>query len=148
MQQMTNQALRDAIIACALRINRGKSGNVSARIEGGFLITPTALAYETLQPEDIVEMTLECEARGTRKPSSEWRIHRDIYAARPEGGAIVHARSPFATTLSCLGRGIPAFHYMVPSPAATTFVAPRTQRSAPSSFRIMCLPQYKTARRA
>src|SRR4029078_2891190 len=53
------------------------------------------------------------DASGTRKPSSEWRFHRDIYAARPEVRAIVHAHSPFATALACLNRDIPAFHYMV-----------------------------------
>ena len=115
---MSETSLRADIILCAQRmnasrINRGTSGNVSARIEGGFLITPTALAYDALQPEDIVEMTLDGGIRGMGRPSSEWRFHRDIYAARPEVGAIVHAHSPFATTLSCLGRGIPAFHYMV-----------------------------------
>ena len=46
-------------------------------------------------------------------PSSEWRFHRDIYAARNDAKAIVHTHSPFATTLACLDRGIPAFHYMV-----------------------------------
>ncbi len=115
---MTDQALREEIIACArqmneLRINRGRSGNVSARTEGGFLITPTALAYDALSGEDIVAMTLDGAIRGARKPSSEWRIHRDIYMRRPEFGAIVHAHSTFATALSCVGRGIPAFHYMV-----------------------------------
>ena len=52
-------------------------------------------------------------ATGRREPSSEWRFHRDIYATRSEAQAIVHAHSPFATTLACLGRDIPAFHYMV-----------------------------------
>ena len=115
---MTQVMLRDGIIACArqmneLRINRGKSGNVSARTEAGFLITPTALGYDSLKAEDIVEMSLDGKTQGTRKPSSEWRIHRDIYTGRPEVGAIVHAHSTFATTLSCVGRGIPAIHYMV-----------------------------------
>ena len=115
---MSETSLRAEIILCAqrmnaLRINRGTSGNVSARIGCGFLITPTAFAYDALHAEDIVEMTLDGGTLGTRRPSSEWRFHRDIYAARPEVGAIVHAHSPFATTLSCLGRGIPAFHYMV-----------------------------------
>jgi L-fuculose-phosphate aldolase len=50
---------------------------------------------------------------GNRKPSSEWRFHHDIYAARPEAGAVVHTHSPFATALACQGQGIPAFHYMV-----------------------------------
>jgi len=115
---MTEFELRREIVATALamnerRINRGKSGNVSARIGGGFLITPTGLAYDAIRADDIVEMTLEGEARGSREPSSEWRFHRDIYLARPEVGAVVHAHSVFATTLACLGRGIPAFHYMV-----------------------------------
>jgi L-fuculose-phosphate aldolase len=58
-------------------------------------------------------MTLNGDSRGSRLPSSEWRFHRDIYAARAEVGAIVHVHSPFATTLACLGRDIPAFHYMI-----------------------------------
>jgi L-fuculose-phosphate aldolase len=115
---MAELALRREIIATARAmnvrgLNRGKSGNVSARIESGFLVTPTGLAYETMQPEDIVAMNLQGEARGMRAPSSEWRFHRDIYGARPEVAAIVHAHSPFATTLACLGKGIPAFHYMI-----------------------------------
>jgi L-fuculose-phosphate aldolase len=111
-------ALRSAIIATAIqmnarRINSGKSGNVSARNETGFLITPTGLRYESMRPEDIVAVTLGGAATGPRLPSSEWRFHRDIYIDRPDAGAIVHAHSPFATTLACHGRGIPAFHYMV-----------------------------------
>jgi L-fuculose-phosphate aldolase len=69
-----------------------------------------------MDADDVVAMPRdgdEGDAIGTRLPSSEWRFHRDIYAARPEVGAIVHAHSPFATTLACLDRGIPAFHYMV-----------------------------------
>ena len=116
------QALRRAVIATALAmnargINRGKSGNVSARLSGtgfdGFVVTPTGLAYEETQPEDIVPVTQDGEARGSRLPSSEWRFHRDIYRARPDVNAVVHTHAPFATTLACLSRGIPAFHYMV-----------------------------------
>lgn len=115
---MTEIDLRREIIASALRmnalgLNRGKSGNVSARFGTGFLVTPTGIAYESTQPEDIVALTLDGAARGLRRPSSEWRFHRDIYARRPEAGAIVHAHSPFATSLACLGRDIPAFHYMI-----------------------------------
>jgi L-fuculose-phosphate aldolase len=110
--------LRAEIISCAqrmntLRINRGTSGNVSARSAEGFLITPTGLAYEAMLSEDIVAVAPDGQAQGRRQPSSEWRFHRDIYAARSEVGAIVHAHSTHATALSCLGRGIPAFHYMV-----------------------------------
>ena len=113
-----SRALRIRIIATAremnaLDINRGKSGNVSARIDSGFLITPSALPYDETKPEDVVSVDFGGKATGRRKPSSEWRFHRDIYAARQEVRAIVHAHSPFATALACLNRGIPAFHYMI-----------------------------------
>jgi len=115
---MDELALRKKIIATAIEmnargLNRGKSGNVSARFDAGFLVTPTGMAYESTQPVDIVAMTKDGTALGPRLPSSEWRFHRDIYAARREVGAIVHAHSPFATSIACLGRDIPPFHYMI-----------------------------------
>ena len=97
----------------ALGLNRGTSGNISARVDGGLLITPSGIPYEECRPGDIVEMGMDGTSDDGRQPSSEWRFHRDILAARPEVGAVVHAHSTFATTLACLGRGIPAFHYMI-----------------------------------
>ena len=98
-------------------INRGSAGNVSARCEDGFVITPTGMAYDSCTAADMVTLGLDgcVSATGAtpRKPSSEWRFHRDIYAARPEAGAVVHTHSPFATALACQEQGIPAFHYMV-----------------------------------
>ncbi len=119
---MSEQALRQSVIETALAmnaagINRGKSGNVSARwragVFDGFLVTPSGLAYDRTTPADIVAVTLEGEAHGTRAPSSEWRFHRDIYAGRADAQAVVHTHSTYATSLACLRRGIPAFHYMV-----------------------------------
>jgi L-fuculose-phosphate aldolase len=119
---VNEQTLREAVIATARAmnaagINRGKSGNVSVRLPASqgdaFLITPSGLAYDQTAPGDIVAMSLDGSARGARKPSSEWRFHRDIYRARPEIQAIVHTHAPFATSLACLDRGIPPFHYMV-----------------------------------
>ncbi|MGE0095359.1 MAG: class II aldolase/adducin family protein [Alphaproteobacteria bacterium] len=111
-------ALRRAIIAAARRmnelgINQGTSGNLSVRWGDGFLVTPSGMEYDSLKPSDIVTMDMAGRAKGARSPSSEWRIHRDILASRPEAGAVLHAHPPYATTLACLGRGIPAFHYMV-----------------------------------
>lgn len=98
-------------------INRGSAGNVSVRCAGGFIITPTGMAYDACTAQDMVKVeadgTLSAAAATPRKPSSEWRFHRDIYAARPEAGAVVHAHSPFATALACQQQGVPAFHYMV-----------------------------------
>jgi len=115
---VTDAALRERIVATALRmnalgINQGASGNVSARVEGGFLVTPSGIPYDDLQPADIVHVGTDGHATGHREPSSEWRFHRDIYARRPEAGAVVHTHSAFATTLACLERPIPAFHYEV-----------------------------------
>jgi len=115
---MIDSPLRERIVATARRmnalgINQGASGNVSARVEGGFLVTPSGLPYESLQPADIVHVGMDGHATGHREPSSEWRFHRDIYATRPEAGAVVHTHSAFATTLACLDRPIPAFHYEV-----------------------------------
>ena len=95
----------------ALGLNRGKSGNVSARVKDGFVITPSGKNYEALAARDLV--MVKGEPRGGQKPSSEWRLHRDIYARRPEAGAIVHTHSPYATTLACLRRPIPAIHYEI-----------------------------------
>jgi L-fuculose-phosphate aldolase len=94
-------------------MNQGRSGNVSARVEGGFLVTPTGVPYAELNPADLVFMRRDGERVGTYTPSSEWRLHRDIYERRPEAGAIVHTHSPFATSLACLRRGIPPFHYEI-----------------------------------
>jgi L-fuculose-phosphate aldolase len=98
----------------AMGMNPGRSGNVSARVPGGFLVTPSGMPYDAMVPEDLVLLDPSGDPRsGPRKPSTEWRLHRDIYARMPQAGAVVHTHSPFATTLACLGRGIPSFHYEV-----------------------------------
>jgi L-fuculose-phosphate aldolase len=98
----------------AAGMNTGTAGNLSARMPHGYLITPSAVAYETMSPEDLVFMGDDWTHSGGQRPaSSEWRLHRDIYRSRPDVHAVVHAHSPFATTLACLKRPIPAFHYEV-----------------------------------
>jgi L-fuculose-phosphate aldolase len=109
---------REALIATARRLNpsglnQGTSGNLSHRVDEGFLVTPTGMEYEALRPEDIVLMRFDGSTDGPRLPSSEWRFHWDILAARPEVNAVLHTHSLHSTALSCLRRGIPSFHYMV-----------------------------------
>jgi len=97
-------------------INQGTSGNLSLRIGAGMLITPSGLAYDRLQTDDIVYLQLDGDGMpeaGGRKPSSEWRIHRDVYRARPDALAILHAHPVHSVALACLRRPLPAFHYMV-----------------------------------
>lgn len=114
---------RALIAACrrmnALGINQGTSGNVSLRVAGGnragFLVSPSGVPYDAMAPDDVVLMRMggAWEGKPGRKPSSEWRFHHDILKARPDAGAVIHTHAMFCTTLSCLRRGIPAFHYMV-----------------------------------
>ncbi len=112
---MKRKALLDTAKKMAeLGLTPGTSGNVSLRVSDGFLITPSGLPYDEMTRMDLVELDLRGAPReGRRTPSTEWRLHRDLYVARREVGAIVHAHSPHATSLSCLRRDIPAFHYMV-----------------------------------
>ena len=87
---MKNLDQRNQIIEYSLKLNSTnlsplRSGNISLRgIEDnkeGYLITPSGKKYETLKPEDIVFMGLKEDEKNdlTKKPSSEWRFHRDIY---------------------------------------------------------------------
>jgi L-fuculose-phosphate aldolase len=115
---MNESDLRAALTEAARQsvrqgLNKGSSGNVSVRLREGLLITPSGLPNDTLEPAQMAFVDMKGQASGSLKPSSEWRIHRDIYRARPEVSAVVHAHSPHAVSLSCLRRDIPAFHYMV-----------------------------------
>lgn len=94
-------------------LNQGASGNVSVRQGDGFLVTPSGVGADVLQADQVVSMAMDGGWSGAWKPSSEWRFHRDIYAARPDAGAVVHCHSPAATALAVLGKAIPAFHYMI-----------------------------------
>ena len=112
-------ALRRSVIdACRALVHRGlthgTSGNVSVRRDHeSFYVSPTGMAYDALEPEDIPLMDLDGRWFGRRRPSSEWRFHRDILRSRDDVRAIVHTHSQHATALACTARGIPAFHYMV-----------------------------------
>jgi len=97
----------------AMGINQGTSGNVSARVDGGILITPSAVPYDAMKPESIVRMDWDGNREGDAVPSTEWRFHLDIPRGRDDVGAIVHTHSIYATILSIRGESIPAVHYMI-----------------------------------
>lgn len=117
--EMSEHALRAAVVAACQELTRrglthGTSGNIGLRRdEQRFFISPSGMSYDALESDDIPLMDLDGRWFGRRRPSSEWRFHRDIFKARTEIGAIIHTHSQNATALACTGRGIPAFHYMV-----------------------------------
>lgn len=99
-------------------LNRGTSGNASVRLDAdahgpGFLITPSGRPVDSLAPEDLVAIRGDGRFEGALEPSSEWRLHHDIYAAFGGAGAVLHAHSPFATSLACTRLEIPPFHYLI-----------------------------------
>ena len=115
-----DQALRQQLVNVARRmnstgLNQGTSGNLSARIEGGILVTPSSLPYEQMEADDLVALDLKGQPlrEQQRRPSSEWRLHADVLNGRSEAMAVVHCHPIHATALACHDRGIPAFHYMV-----------------------------------
>src|SRR5579883_911255 len=111
--------LRQAIIRAAKQMSKsglspGRSGNISVRFEGGMLITASGIMPADLKPEtDVVFVAQDGSTAGIKAPSTEWRFHLSIYRMRGDANAVVHCHSRYATALACLGRNIPAFHYMV-----------------------------------
>ena len=92
----------------------GSSGNVSVRRNAqSFFVSPSGMAYCDIQISDVPLVDIDGQWYGTKKPSSEWRFHRDVFKVRSEVNAIVHTHSRYATALACNGTSIPAFHYMV-----------------------------------
>jgi L-fuculose-phosphate aldolase len=115
---MTNSDARGQLVQvyrelARLRLITGSSGNLSARIGGGMLITASGATPETISAAGLVAMTLDGDAGGQARPSSEWEMHATIYQAFPEAAAIVHTHADACTALACLGEGLPAFHYEV-----------------------------------
>jgi L-fuculose-phosphate aldolase len=119
----TNELRRNLVDICrrmnSSGINQGTAGNLSVRAGNGFLITPSSLPYDVMTPDDLVEMDFDGTYTG-RRPSSEWRFHRDILKNRPDINVVLHCHSMYATTLACHHKTIPAFHYMVGVAGGTT----------------------------
>ncbi len=93
-------------------LNRGSTGNASHRWAGGMLITPSGMGAE-IETEDLVFVADDGSVQGRWQASSEWPFHRAAYRARPDVQALLHTHAVHATALGCLGRTLPAFHYMV-----------------------------------
>lgn len=107
-------------------LNRGTSGNVSVRCGEAMLVTPSGVPPERLAADQMVLVRADGSTpEGALKPSSEWRMHQQILARRPDANAVVHCHSRHATILACAGREIPSMHYMVAVSGGTSVpVAP------------------------
>lgn len=98
------------------RLTTGTGGNLSIfdREHRLLAISPSAMEYHHMQPEDVVVLDSEGHRiEGHRKPSSELGFHLALYAKRPDINAVVHTHSIYATTFACLNMEIPAVHYLI-----------------------------------
>lgn len=84
-------------------------GNVSVRAgRDRVLITPSGRAYEDMAPEDIVPVSLATgDHEGPLKPSSENKLHLEIYRTRPEIQAVIHTHQMNACTVAAARREVP-----------------------------------------
>ncbi len=129
-------ALRNAIVIAGKRLeNQGlivaAEGNLSVRLGGdSFLVTPAGTRKGELRPAQIVVMDGgDRPAGGT--PSSEWRLHRAIYDARPDVQAICHAHAPWASAFAVAGRSLDGSR--LTETAADLPQVPVTRRTLPGS---------------
>jgi len=118
VNNLRDAATREEMINACLRLNAeglntGSAGNLSVRIDGGFLITPSGVAYDRMTPEMIVEMDMEGRYRGDWVPSSEWRFHWDILRTRSDVNVVLHSHAVNCAILACARMDIEAYHYMV-----------------------------------
>jgi 3-dehydro-4-phosphotetronate decarboxylase len=105
----------------------GSAGNISAKLEDGYLMTPTNSSLGRLDPARISKLAPDFSHIGGDKPSKEVFMHRAVYRARPEAGAVVHLHSTMATAVSCLEDVDPA----APIPPLTPYFVMRVGGSLP-----------------
>ncbi|MGX8728451.1 MAG: class II aldolase/adducin family protein [Lachnospiraceae bacterium] len=116
MEKERRQVVSYGCLLLKKRLTLGTAGNISAFDSGtGLLaISPSGMAYEDTEPEDVVVCDLNGNVvEGARKPSSELGLHAALYRVRPEIGGVVHTHSMYATTLACMNEPIRPIHFAI-----------------------------------
>ncbi|HBE70469.1 MAG TPA: aldolase [Planctomycetaceae bacterium] len=84
------------------RYTNGSSGNISVRLDDGFLITPTNSSLGRLDPAEISKVDFDGKHLGGKPPSKEAFLHLCMFRQRPAEGAVVHLHSTWSVAVSCL----------------------------------------------
>jgi ribulose-5-phosphate 4-epimerase/fuculose-1-phosphate aldolase len=105
----------------------GSAGNISVRLADGYLITPTNSSLGRLDAARLARLDGDFRHIGGDAPSKEVFMHRAVYTARPDAGAVVHLHSTMATALSCL----PELDATNPLPPMTPYFVMRVGRTMP-----------------
>lgn len=102
------------MLAKGLTTSTGGNLSLYVRDQGVMLITPSSVEYTKITTKDIVEMSLDGEQLSAkhRKPSSEWRMHAQVYAAREDINAMFHSHAVHCAAISTVGP-LPAIDYLV-----------------------------------
>ncbi|MFF4351855.1 class II aldolase/adducin family protein [Streptomyces sp. NPDC001530] len=109
----------------------GTSGNVSVRVGGTVLVTPTGVPYDRLTPDDVVGVDLDGrQVLGSLFPTSELPMHLAIYRAT-DASAVVHTHAAHATAVSTLVPELPLIHYMAGALGGPVRVAPYATYGTP-----------------
>lgn len=110
LTQLKRDVLRIAKKAYEEKLMAGTSGNMSvvSRDRQWMVITPSSYDYSIMEEQDIVVTDLDGNVvEGCHKPSSEWKMHAEIYKHLPHAGAVVHTHSPYATSFAVTHQEIP-----------------------------------------
>ena len=104
---MNEQAVRDNLVRWGKSLferglTAGSSGNMSVRLDDGFLFTPTNSCLGYLEPDTISKLDLSGKHVSGDPPTKELPLHFGFYDNRPASRAVVHLHSTYATALSCL----------------------------------------------
>ncbi|SEJ46890.1 Ribulose-5-phosphate 4-epimerase/Fuculose-1-phosphate aldolase [Azotobacter beijerinckii] len=83
-------------------LSPGSSGNISARLDDGWLLTPTNACLGELDPGDIAKLDWEGNHLAGKPASKEAFLHHAVYAGREDSGAIVHLHCTHSAAVSCL----------------------------------------------
>ena len=103
----------------------GTGGNLSLREGNLVAVSPSAVEYDAMIPEDVVVTDMSGKVvEGCLTPSSETHLHLAVYGSRPDIFSVVHTHSPYACVMACLGWEIPVFHYLVAVAGRKVPVAP------------------------
>lgn len=89
-------------------MNAALGGNVSVRLGDRVAITPSGINKGFMTDDDVIVVDMEGgKLRGSGKPSSEGKMHYEIYKLRPDVCAIIHAHPPFAVAFALAHRDLP-----------------------------------------
>lgn len=108
--ELKRAVLQTAKKAYDEKLMAGTSGNMSVYDEtsGNMFITPSSYDYSIMEEKDIVVIDLDGNlVEGIHKPSSEWKMHAELYKNLPEVKAVVHTHSPYATSFAVTHKEIP-----------------------------------------